>query len=49
MVNGTPGKWVVTCIICIEEYLNISLTDNQSIEKIVVNISLEEKINNLEK
>ena len=31
------------CIICIEEYFNISLTDNQLIEKIVVNISLEEK------
>ena len=37
------------CIICIEEYFNISLTDNQPIEKIVANISLEEKIDNLGK
>ena len=34
---------------CIEEYFNISLTENHPIEKVVENISLEEKIDNLEK
>ena len=36
-------------MICIEEYFNISLNENLSLEKIVENYSLEEKIEYLEK
>ena len=36
-------------MICIEEYFNISLNENLSLEKIVENYSLEEKIEHLEK